>query len=126
VKYQIEGSTDGGKTWSPIVKDWQIVRLGQGPKSGWSQSFVWGERELSEGPVRVRFSNNGNVEIRRAEIHLIYRTRNQDGTRVTFDWTDDAGPRRESHVFPAGKAPDWELKTGKGVVTRWVEYAPAK
>src|SRR4030095_15609229 len=24
VKYQIEGSTDGGKSWTPVVKDWQI------------------------------------------------------------------------------------------------------
>jgi hypothetical protein len=126
VKYQIESSIDGGKSWTPVVKDWQIVRLGQGPKSGWSQSFVWGEREIaSEGPVRVRFSNSGNIEIRRAEIHLVYRTPGKDGTRVTFDWTDDAGTHREAHVFPAGKAPDWELKTGKNVVTRWVEYAPA-
>jgi hypothetical protein len=132
VKYQIEGSTDGGKTWFPIVKDWQILRLGEGPKSGWSQSFVWGERDLSEGPLRVRFSNSGKVEIRRAEAHLVYRTPGKDATRVTFDWTDDAGAHRESRDFPAGKPfdsaqgrpPDWDLKTGKGVVTRWVEYAP--
>lgn len=126
VKYQIEGSTDGGKTWTPIVKDWQIVRLGQGPRSGWSQSFVWGERELSAaGPVRVRFSNSGNIEIRRAEVHLVHTAPNRDGTRVTFDWTDEAGSHRDSHVFPAGKAPDWELKTGRNVVTRWIEVAPA-
>jgi hypothetical protein len=126
LKYQIEGSTDGGKTWFPIVKDWQIVRLGQGPKSGWSQSFVWGEREVSEGPLRVRFSNSGNMEILRAEAHLVVRRPVKDATRVTFDWTDDTGPHRESHDFPAGKAPDWDLKTGKGVVTRWVDYAPVR
>jgi hypothetical protein len=126
ITYQIDGSTDGGKTWSPIVKDWQIVRLGEGPKSGWSQSFVWGERTLSEGPVRVRFSNSGRIEIKRAEAHLVYRTPGKDATRVTFDWTDDTGAHRESHDFPAGKAPDWDLKTGKGVVTRWVEYAPVR
>jgi hypothetical protein len=108
------------------VKDWQIVRLGQGPKSGWSQSFVWGEGEITGStPLRIRFSNDGRIEIRRAEAHLVYRTGGMDATRVTFDWTDDAGAHRESHVFPAEKAPDWELKTGKSVVTRWVEYAPA-
>ncbi len=126
VKYQIDASPDGGKTWSPIVKDWQILRLGEGPRSGWSQSFVWGERELSDPSIRLRFSNSGNIEIRRAEANLVYRTPGKDSTRVTFDWTDDAGPHRESHVFPAGKAPDWDLKTGKGVVTRWVEYAPVR
>ena len=126
VKYQIEGSSDGGKTWFPIVKDWQIERLGQGPKSGWSQSFVWGEREVSQAPIRVRFSNSGNIEILRAEAHLVVQRPVKDGTRVTFDWTDDGGAHRESHVFAAGKAPDWDLKTGKGVVTRWVEYAPVR
>jgi hypothetical protein len=127
VKYQIDASTDGGKTWTPIVKDWQIIRLGESPKSGWSQSMVWGEREISaDGPVRVRFSNNGNIEIRRAEAHLVYKTAGRDGTKVTFDWSDDAGAHRESRVFPAGKAPDWDLQTGKNVVTRWVEYAPAR
>jgi len=124
VKYQIEGSTDGGKTWFPIVKDWQIERLGQGPKSGWSQSFVWGERDFSERTLRVRFSNSGNIEIRRAEAHLVYRTPGKDPARVTFDWTDDGGAHRESHDFAAGTPPAWDLKTGKGVVTRWVEYAP--
>jgi hypothetical protein len=115
VKYQIDASTDGGKTWTPIVKDWQIIRLGESPKSGWSQSMVWGEREISaDGPVRVRFSNS------------VYKTAGRDGTKVTFDWSDDAGAHRESRVFPAGKAPDWDLQTGKNVVTRWVEYAPAR
>jgi len=124
VKYQIEASTDGGKSWSPVVKDWQIVRLGEGPKSGWSQSFVWGEKDLQEPTVRLRFSNSGNIEIRRAEAHLVYRTPAKDLTRVTFYWTDDAGDHREGHDFPAGRAPDWELRTGRNVVTRWVEYAP--
>jgi hypothetical protein len=126
VTYQIDGSTDGGKTWTPIVKDWHIERLGQGPKSGWSQSFVWGEREISAAPLQLRFSNSGNLEIMKAEAQLVVRRPVKDGTRVTFDWSDDGGAHRESHVFPAGKAPDWDLKTGKGVVTRWVEVAPAR
>jgi hypothetical protein len=54
----------------------------------------------------------------------VYKTTGRDSTRVTFDWTDDAGAHRESHDFGAEKGPTWELKTGKNVVTRWVEYAP--
>ena len=123
MKYQIEASAAGGKSWTPVVKDWQIQRLGQGPRSGWSQSFAWGEGAVAASPVRVRFSNDGRIEILRAEASLVYRTPGRDATRVTFDWTDDAGPHRESNVFPAGKAPDWTLKTGRNVVTRWVEYA---
>jgi hypothetical protein len=121
VTYQIEASTDGGKSWTSVVKDWKIERLGQGPKSGWSQSFVWGERELAvDGPVRVRFSNSGNIEILRAEAHLVHAAPSPP-TTVTFAWTDDAGARRESKLFPA--AGDWTLKTGRNVATSWVEYS---
>src|SRR5262249_3079594 len=31
VKYQIELSTDGGKSWKPIAKDWTITRQGDEP-----------------------------------------------------------------------------------------------
>ena len=43
MKYQIEYSTDGGKAWRPVVKDWQVVRREPDPKDFWSQSFSWGE-----------------------------------------------------------------------------------
>src|SRR5205807_2755161 len=32
VKYQMDASTDGGKTWKPVVKDWMISRRGDEPK----------------------------------------------------------------------------------------------
>jgi hypothetical protein len=121
-KYQIDLSADDGKTWTPLVKDWQIVRLGTGPKSGWSQSFVWGSGPVAAAPLRVRFSNDGRIQLQRAEAHLVTRTPGRDATQVTFDWTDDAGSHRESRVFAAGTPPAWDLKTGKNVATRWVEY----
>jgi len=74
--------------------------------------------------MRVRFHNDRGVPIARPELHVVYKTTGRDSTRVTFDWTDDAGAHRESHDFGAEKGPAWELKTGKNVVTRWVEYAP--
>src|SRR5262249_5279935 len=42
VKYPIELSTDGGKSWKPIVKDWTIPRRGDEPRDFWSQSLCWG------------------------------------------------------------------------------------
>src|SRR5262245_18441439 len=39
VMYWIESSTDGGRTWKLIVKDWSITRRGDEPKDFWSQSF---------------------------------------------------------------------------------------
>ncbi len=126
-KYQIEYSTDGGKGWKPVVKDWQINRRGNEPGDFWSQSLCYGGVDLADspsGPVRVRFKNDGGKNYLRAEAHLVYRSGAKDATQVTFDWTDDAGKHQESRVFPAGKPPPWEIKTGKNVATRWVEFEP--
>ena len=125
-KYQIEYSTDGGKSWQPIAKDWTIPRRGDEPGDFWSQSFCYGSVEISDPSVRsvqVRFRNDGGKKYMRAEANLVYRTPATDATQVTFDWTDDGGAHRESHVFAANKTGPWEMKTGKTVRTRWVEFA---
>jgi hypothetical protein len=130
VKYHIDLSTDGGKTWRPLVKDWTISRRGEEPADFWSQSFCWGTREIGgEGisAVRVRFRNDGGKAYARCEAHLVYRTAGADSTRVTFAWEDDRGGHRAAHRFPAGdgKAPAvWRVPTGKNVRTRWVEFEP--
>jgi hypothetical protein len=124
-KYQIEYSTDGGKAWKPLVKDWNVMRRGEEPPDFWSQSLCYGSMDLAEAPtapVRVRFKNDGGKNYLRAEAHLLYRTGTKDATKVTFDWKDDAGDHRESHSFANGRPAPWDLKTGKNVVTRWVEY----
>jgi hypothetical protein len=129
VCYSIYFSTDGGKTWAPVVKDWNIPRRGEEPADFWSQSLCWGSAEVA-GPastVRVRFANSGTKEYARCEAHLVYRA-GSDPTRVTFDWTDEGGPHRAAHVFedrPRGAAPAaWDLPTGRSVRTRWVEMEP--
>ena len=129
VKYQIEASIDSGKTWEPIVKDWSVQHMGYQPKGHWSQSFVWGSKEFKAAAdkVRVRFTNSGNIEFMRGEAHVVYQIPRQDGTKVTFCWTDDAGEHQKSHVFaPGDKSPAWDLPTGKNVTTRWIELEPAK
>jgi len=125
VKYQIEVSSDAGKSWKPLLKDWTVARRGDEPGDFWSQSMNYGSVELPEaptGPIRARFKNDGGKNYLRAELHLLYKAAGQDGTKVTFDWMDDTGEHRESHVFAAGKPAPWVLRTGKNVVTRWVEY----
>ncbi|HXG11873.1 MAG TPA: hypothetical protein VNK04_19105 [Gemmataceae bacterium] len=127
VRYHIDYSTDGGRTWKPLVKDWTVPRRGQEPPDFWSQSFCYGSAILDEkdvAAVRVRFRNDGGKPYLRAEVHLVYRTRSTDATKVTFDWTDDAGPHREAHVFDAGKGGEWHIATGRNVQTRWVEFEP--
>jgi hypothetical protein len=74
----------------------------------------------------VRFRNDGGKNWLRAELHLVYRETAQDPTQVTFGWKDDAGEHQESHVFAPGKPAPWSLRTGKGVVTNWVEFEPQR
>ncbi|HEY7311611.1 MAG TPA: hypothetical protein VH643_19765 [Gemmataceae bacterium] len=127
VKYQIEASSDGGKTWVPVVRDWTIARRGEEPKDFWSQSLCWGSLELAKpttGPIRVRFGNDGGKNYARAEAHLVYRVKGSDATKVTFAWTDDKGEREAAHTFVA-KQGDWKVPTGRDVRTRWVEFEAA-
>jgi hypothetical protein len=132
IKYQIDVSTDGGKTWQPAVKDWTISRRGHEPKDFWSQSFCWGSAELGDrdvSSVRVRFRNSGGRSYARCEAHLVYRTAGRDATKVRFAWTDDAGAHQAAHTFAAVE-PDvknvatWKLATGRNAQTRWVELEP--
>jgi hypothetical protein len=125
VKYQIEVSTDGGKTWEPVAKDWTITRRGEEPKDFWSQSLCWGSREFARpvsGPVRVRFRNDGGKSYARCEAHLVYQAKGEDDTKVTFAWTDDKGDRHAEHTFATRKPAPWAVSTGRDVRTRWVEF----
>ncbi len=125
VHHRIEASTDGGQTWTPIVKDWIIVRREPEPKAVGAPTCVWGAGPISgPAPVRVRFSNDRGQLYFRAEAHLAYETPGRDATKVTFDWTERRGAQRQSHVFPNASAEEWLLDTGKDVETRWVEYEP--
>lgn len=129
VAYQIEYSVDGGKTWAAAVKDWRIVRRTPEPKDFWSQSFCYGDVALpagTSGPVRVRFSNDGGKSYRKVEAHLAYAVAQPTPVEVTFAWTEGGGAvKTASHVY-AGVGTDdetWNLATGQGVETRWVQYA---
>ncbi len=128
IKYQIEYSTDDGRTWRPVVKDWTIPRRGEEPKDFWSQSMCWGSAEVRGRAtnVQVRFRNGGGKGYARAEVHLVYQTARPDATKVTFDWTDDKRAHRAGHVFAGGKenVSAWTVPTGRNVQTRWVEMEP--
>lgn len=131
VKYQIDFSTDAGKTWNSMVKDWTITRRGQEPRDFFSQSFCWGKAELGDSAgsaVRVRFRNSGGKSYARAEVQLVYRARGSDATKVTFDWTDAEGTHRAAHRFESRRSraepSTWYVPTGSKVQTRWVEFEP--
>jgi hypothetical protein len=132
VRYHIDLSTDRGRTWKPVVKDWTVARRGDEPGDFWSQSLCWGSAEVSGGAssVRVRFHNSSGRPYARAEAHAVYRTAGADGTKVTFAWQDDRGEHRASHVLGAapgqGEPAAWMVQTGRDVVTRWVEFAAVR
>lgn len=129
-KYNIDCSTDGGKTWKPVLKDWQVIRRDPEPGDWWSQTFVAGDAPLAPtaGPVRVRLTNTGGRQIMRAEAHLAYEVANTSPVKVTFAWkeTGQAALKTASHTYPASTGKEdsaWTIPTGKGVQTVWVEYA---
>jgi hypothetical protein len=127
VKYQIEYSTDSGATWKPVITDWSITRRGQEPDDFWSQSLCWGTVEIAEAgarSVRVRFHNDGRRPYARCEAQLVYRTLGGDPTELTFDWTDDSGAHRSSHLFTDSGPHSWQIATGRDVHTCWVELRP--
>ncbi len=132
IKYQIEFSTDAGRTWETVVRDWSITRRGDEPGDFWSQSLCWGAVDVQRpgvGSVQVRFRNDGGKNYARAEAHLIYRTTSHDSTKITFAWTDGEGPHEASRVFaPANSStkdqPAWDIPTAASVRTRWVEFEP--
>lgn len=130
VRYQIEFSTDQGRTWRPIVEDWSITRRGGEPGDFWSQSLCWGAIELPEPgarSVQVRFRNDGGKSYARAEAHLVYRAPTRDATQAAFAWTDETGDHESTHRFEMSTPPGaWMVPTGQGVKTRWVELRPAE
>ena len=132
VKYAIHFSTDGGKTWKDVVKDWNIVRRPPEPNDFWSQSFCWGDADVGRTtkPVRVRFTNTGGKPYRKVEAHLVYEVQRPTPATVTFAWTEGGGGGRgavktESREYPGLPAIEdmtWQLRAGRDVKTRWVEY----
>ena len=128
IKYQIEYSLDSGRTWQPVVRDWQIVRQGVEPPDFWSQSMCYGTVQLPAGAkaseARIRFRNDGGKKYLRTEAHLEYPVPGGDALRVTYAWDDDKGTHRQSHDF-ATNTP-WNLPTGNAVKTRWVEMEPVR
>jgi hypothetical protein len=128
VSYSIDYSTDAGKSWQPVVKDWKIVRRPPEPADFWSQSFCWGDVPLPgvAGPVRVRFRNTGGKTYRTAEAHLAYEVADPSPTRVTFRWRDAAGQSRSAdHTYrgpPGSPDASWTFDAGTGVRPVSVAY----
>jgi hypothetical protein len=128
INYQIEFSTDSGRTWQSLVRDWRIVRRGIEPQDFWSQSFCYGDGPLPDvaSAVRVRFRNDGGKRYLRAEAHLTYQVPEQDPCRITFAWSDDDGTRRTAeHTFAPDAPAPWSIATGRNVRMHSVEFAPA-
>jgi len=128
-KYSIDGSADGGRTWKPVLKDWQVVRRDPEPADWWSQTFPAGDAALPgvTGPVRVRFANTGRRNYMRAEAHLVYAVRNASPLTVTFAWREGGRTKTASHTYAAsepGKADgSFTFQAGEKPATLWVEYA---
>jgi hypothetical protein len=128
VKYSIDWSIDGGKTWRPVVEDSRIIRRPPEPDDFWSQSFCCGDVALPRhaGPVRVRFRNSGGKAYRTVEAHLVYEVAHPSPTRVTFGWDENGAAKTAAHFYDASvrrEDQSWEIAAGAAVKTKWVQYA---
>lgn len=125
IRYQIDYSFDGGQSWQPVVRDWQIVRRGDEPADFWSQSLCWGAAEVAgdETETLVRFRNDGGKQFARAELHLVYETAPIDPLRITFAWSDADGEQRWSTTV-SDAAATFTVPTKSDTQTQWVEFAP--
>lgn len=130
VNYAIDCSTDGGKTWSPVVKNWKIERRPPEPGDFFSQSFTWGDAPVQTAnkavPVRVRFSNDGGKSCRKAEAYLTYGVVDSSPTQVSFCWSDESGKKlAATHTYPPPNPnredAGWHLNAGRHPQTLWVE-----
>lgn len=126
IHYQIEYSVDEGRSWQPVVNDWQIVRQGVEPPDFWSQSFCYGDVALSDSDhiaVQVRFRNDGGKRNLRSEAHLSYRVPGEDRCRVTFMWSDERGENRSAErTFSTAEPDSWAIDTGRNVTMKAVEF----
>ena len=130
VKYAIDLSSNGGKTWSPMVKDWSILRRPPEPGDFWSQSFTWGDTPVHANskatPIRLRFFNDGRRPFRKAEAYLTYDVIDATPAHVTFCWKDSAGQSRTAaHSYANGPSAaedaTWHFDAGDKPQTQWVE-----
>lgn len=123
VRYQIECSLDGGKTWQSLLQDGRIERRGVEPAEFWSQTLWSASIELPQNTasvVQVRLRNDGGKRYRRVEGHLIYPVAS-GRTRVTYAYTDAGGEHQVSQTL--GHNQSWDIPTGQDVKTTWVEIA---
>ncbi|MFH1667209.1 MAG: hypothetical protein ABIA17_06590, partial [Elusimicrobiota bacterium] len=125
--YKIDYSVNNGTSWESIVDNWQIVRRGWEPSDFLSTSFYYGNKDISSknaDSVRVRFSNNGEREYKRAEVYLVYESAVNSPMAVRFNYTDTTGNHTAENTYPAGAVSDasWTIPTVGTTVTNWVEY----
>ncbi len=125
--YRIDCSTDGGKTWKPVLEERKIVRRPPEPDDWWSQTFTFADAPLDAfaGPVRVRFTNSANRRYMRAEAHLVYEVANTSLLAITFAWKDAQGKTgKDVHRIRRGQTKaSWTFDAGPDPETLWVEYA---
>jgi len=127
-KYNIDYSLDGGKTFKPVVKDWEVIRHKPEPTDWWSQTFVWGDAAVPNvaGPVQLRFTNTGRRKFMRAQAELAYTVPNTSPLKVTYAWKEGRAVKTATHTYPPtapGKADtSWTFTAGAKPRTFYVEY----
>ena len=105
MKYQIEVSTDGGKTWQTAGEGLEDHRAAATNRKTSGRRASAGVANL-DGATASRFKSASatmaasNMLVARSTWSIARPGRTP--TKVTFAWTDDHGPRMEAHTFAPG------------------------
>jgi hypothetical protein len=61
-------------------------------------------------------------------VHLVYEAKDPWPLVVRYGWSDQEGEHVAEHTYRQVGDVDssWVVPTGKGAVTKWVEFVPAK
>jgi hypothetical protein len=124
--FKAEYSTDG-KQWKVLRDNWRMLPpVPYEAPDTWSQSFFYGTNDISAdaaSEVLVRVSNNLGKRYQMGQFTLIYETKNDAKTKVTYCWDEAGQEKTAEHVYPAGAKMDssWTIETGKEPKMKWVE-----
>jgi len=124
-QYNIDYSVDGGQTWNPVLKDYQIRQIPPEPDDWWSQALFQGDARVDRvaKPVQVRFTNTGKRTFKRVEAQLAYVVPNTSPLQVTYAWKEAGVVKTDTHVVAKGTAKDsWSFTAGAAPQTFYVEY----
>lgn len=128
----VETSVDG-KTWDRVMGPYTLEpgdkrSLNSSIWGNGTLALMWGAKEYPDATSKagwVRFQNMGALEQAAVEVYATYEVPATRDLKVTFGWTDAAGPHTASTVFDGSRKDKdqvWKIPTGAAPCTESVKF----